>query len=652
MAGLSSIRGRGPGGPLVESIRESPELRAAVSPQSIYTYDEKRADYVERPGWGESKYEQLAKALRGLNPELTRMMAVGNQRFSEEQTAEGRELMHRNKMAWNEFVQANPEYAGLNPHLERGYKSADLETKAYDYQAALQDFYTTGGMANETDPEKVRESLNNFSKEWVSTNVQRGEFDPDLYNDHFLKPAEQAEGGVLSRYTQDRADEHLKQAVDKYSQLFASGIDSVLGGGANISDPDVSNGLSTNAATMMQEMEANGVPRTLAQTAVENAIINLAQAEGEEGYGDELLALAGKVKTGTGTLGGRPEFKAKVAQLQKQWESERRQKQSEYMQMVRFNKDQARDAAVPIIVKALSDAYNSGKPITDATTLLALPGVGVEHADIVNNLSNMFRGMKTFQPIMDQQTQTELAEAHLKARMGQMSPQEAVGMSGRYGLNATTDLVDTAYTAISGKDPVSIALQSPGVSSAVSTMEAQMLVFSAGAEKLDQETIKARAIEAKELLLDKVSVYVQEGERSGKSKSAEEIRVFARETAAALGKEAATRDFSLQRDIQTPEEKSKMGSAEYWQTNSKQYFTNTETASAELWAYVRDPKGESTNLQTRYGIPPQMVEKFAGNQAKLFGWDLGNMLLQYDKEQTDAAEKANRSYLYNYAIRR
>lgn len=638
MAGLSSIRGRGPGGPLVESVRESPELRATVSPQTIYSYDEKRADYVERPGYGRGKWESLAIALGGLNPELKRMLAINNQRWSEEETAMGRELMHRNKIAWNDFIKANPDYAGLNPHLERGYKSADLESKAQDYQAALQNFYTTGGLANETDPEKVRTALDTFGKDYITNNIRRDDFDPDLYNEHFLSPAQAAEGSILARHTGDRAKEHLNLALDKYSQLFANTIDSMLDGTANISNPDVFGGvmdnLSSHATALMQEMEMNGVPRSIANAAIEDAILNLAQAEGEDGHGHEILALADKITTGTGTIGGRPEFKAKAAGLQKQWENERRQRQAEYIQMYHFNKERARDNAEASIGKVLMDAYKSGEPILDATALMSLPGIGPEHLDIVTAVRNNYQSLITFRPVTDQRSQVDLAEDRLRARTGKMSPQEATALAARYGIDDASSLTDIAYTAMSGKDPVSNALQSHGVNSALDMLQTQIAAFGA-----DEDTFKARLVESKELLLDKVAVYVQEGERAGKSRTAEEIRVYAREQAAALGREAVSRDFGVRRDVQTPIEKYQMQDVSYWEANDKQYFSNSETAQNTLSAYVRKREETTSNIQTMYGIPPQMVEPFIVNQARIFNIDLKSLTTAHETEVRRANQK-------------
>lgn len=154
MSSISVRRNRG--GPQVESLRETGDLRPTASPQSIYSFDAKHSDFVERPSWGPNGWERLSAALSRLNPMLNQMAAHKEQEFYEEQTATGQELMHRNKVSWAEFIKTNPEYAGLNPHLERGYKGAELSSKAQDFQAALQDFYTTGGLMSEAGDGKTR----------------------------------------------------------------------------------------------------------------------------------------------------------------------------------------------------------------------------------------------------------------------------------------------------------------------------------------------------------------------------------------------------------------------------------------------------------------------------------------------------------------
>lgn len=650
MAGLSSIRGRGPGGPLAESIRESPELRATISPQTIYSYDEKRADYIERPGYGRGKWESLAVALGGLNPELKRMLAINNQRWSEEETAMGRELMHRNKMAWNDFIKANPDYAGLNPHLERGYKSADLESKAQDYQAALLDFYITGGLANETDPEKVRTALDTFGKDYIAGNIRRDDFDPDLYNEHFLSPAQAAEGAILGRHSQDRKTEHLNRALDKYSQLFASTIDSMLDGTANISNPDVFGGvmdnLSSHATVLMQEMEMNGVPRSIANAAVEDAILNLAQAEGEDGHGHEILALADKITTGTGTIGGRPEFKAKVAQLEKQWENQRRADASEARQIYLFNQQVAHKNAIRTVGEALVDAYNSSQPLPDLNALMALPGVGLDHIDAVVDAQNQFRRAATHDPLMDAAAEVEFAQDFNAARTGQLSLDDVMSRAGKYSQQDWLKLYSATSASLGGEDIISQTLKSPDVLKAdevlanlITQVEGDNLIagMSSRGEQAALDMIVAKA---KSDLHDELEVFCLE-----KPRSSAEIRLFLKEKTQDIFEKAST--ASLQ-DGETPQEGAQQpqhpnhpgqpqspqppAQASHPYENHK-YYDSEDQALDLTRAFIRgelDPK----TVAIQFGIPPEEMTHFIGAQAKLFNLNVETLLREYENERT------------------
>lgn len=643
MSSFSLRRNRG-GGPQVEDLRESRDLRAAASPQGIYSYDEKRSDYVERPPWGKNGWEQLASALSKLNPHINAWAARKEQEFFDEQTATGKELMHRNKVSWAEFVKNNPEYAGLNPHLERGYRAAELSAKGQDFQAALQDFYTTGGLVNETDPTKVRDAINAFGKDWTAKNVKPDGYDAELYAENFLRPAEAAEGGILNRHVNDRAEEHLKLAVEKHGQLLASTIDAVLDNTPNISNPQVFSAamdtIAAQAANQMAEMEASGVPRSQAAAVIEDAIINLAKAEGMEGQGDEILALAGRIKTGSGTIGGKPGFRAKEKAIREAWDNDRRQRNSEYMQMWHFNKAKAQEGAVTAIGNALMGAYKDRRPIPEATELMSLPGVGPEHIDIANAARNNFLGLTTYRPVMDKTAQLDFAVDRHLARIGSVSPQQAFEMVGRYGLDKAMDIYNTVVQSQSGTEPVSIALRSDGVKGALDTLEAQ-ITATATATGASPSILKARIIEARENLLDKISVYVQEGEQKNTSRSPEQIRVFAREVSLNIGQEPLFREQDTPRNIQSPEEKISMGMAGYWEKNSIKYFSTKEAADEAARQFIRNEAQTSHELQVKYGIPPGMVHNFLSNQARIYSIDMPGLVKEFEEaKQMEKDRKA------------
>lgn len=180
----------------------------------------------------------------------------------------------------------------------------------------------------------------------------------------------------------------------------------------------------------MVEMEASGVPRSRAAAVIEDAIINLAKAEGMDGHGKEILSLADRIQTGSGTIGGKPGFKAKVQALTEDWDRERRQRNSEHIQMWHFNKAKAQEGAVTTIGSALMEAYKGRRPMPEAAELMALPGVGPEHLDIANASRNNFLSLTTYQPVMDKTAQIDFAVDKHLARIGHVNPQQALEMVG------------------------------------------------------------------------------------------------------------------------------------------------------------------------------------------------------------------------------
>ena len=253
-------------GPVIEDLKEARDLQSEVTGRAANNiYVLKRPDEVAWPDRGQNSWQQLASALSGFNPELRNMLRVGEQRFYEEQTAEGQKLWDENKQSWKDFTESHPEYQGLNPHLERGYKTAQLAVKGQDFNAAIQEFYTQNNFANETDPEKVRAALTTFADGWKRANVMdSGEFDAKLYAEAFLPIAQQAEGSILSQYGRDRSKEHVNRAIEHYSQECGRDIEEIMSG--SIGNPDSWTQARVALGQRMQQqmdfMTANGLSRS------------------------------------------------------------------------------------------------------------------------------------------------------------------------------------------------------------------------------------------------------------------------------------------------------------------------------------------------------------------------------------------------------
>lgn len=616
MPTLSSRRHRGDGGPLVESLRDPRDLRAEVTPGSYRSYEKKHPDDIERPGRGASDgWEQLASALAKFNPALDRMAASKNARLVEEYAARGKEEMDRSKLDWKTFLEQNPEYQGVSPHFIRGYKSAELNSLAQLHQAALQDFFTTNFLANEPDPEKVRKATSEFSKTWTQQNVKYGDYDSDIYVDNYLKPAQQAEGAILSRHASNRANEHVKLGLETLGQNIVTSVDSVFDSTPNISNPDVMNtaldDLAQRTMGHMAEMEASGLTKSQATDVVMDSILNLAKGEGYEGYGKELLSLADKIKTGSGTIAGRPEFRAKVKDMLKGWENEQRQKRFENLQLRNEQRREAELNAKVDIGKALRDAYVNKQELPTPEELMSLPNVKDEHILLVNQVRGAFYGAISNTPRNDAQSQTEYLEDYNRARLGELSTADAMLLAPKYGTERAMQLYATAEAAHGEDSPVNRAYKSFAFQEGRKLLAAQVKALIDPMGNKPAETINARVAEAEQRLIDDVAKYVTENKGQYTSS---DLRDCVNKLSLEIGKDPAIRDFETLRNIRLPGEEAPQPAP---LPVKKQLGSNVQMRDFLLLMDTSPEKAEQF-VKSNFGHEGEAFREFVATQSKAY----------------------------------
>lgn len=650
---LKSLRARnGEGGPQIQGLRETKDIRSTVSSQGLYMYDEKRPDFIQYMGGGQN-WERLSSALRGLNPQLNAYLFKQGEDLRQRNTALGQELMHRNKTDWATFIKTHPEYAGLNPHLERGYKSAELMTKAQDYQAAQQDFYTTSGLVNETDTEKVRAALSEFGQKWIQENVSPEAlgyaYDPELYAENFLRPAQAAEGAIMNRHSGDRANENLKLVADNYSRLIGSSAETLFRNTPNLSDPDVFSGavkqFSNYVMGLQNEMLANGVPMSMANGIVEDAIIALAKGEGEEGFGDELLGIADQIQTGTGTLGGRPEFKAKKKALEEEWKHDRRQRNAEYIQMYRFNREKSHDEALKIVGTAMSNAYQSGEPQPDITALIALPGVGIDNLPAAVSAQNMFQASATYKPIMDKANQIDYVMDEGLARRGELTQEYILGSTVKYGPDKARQLADMNEKALLGADPVSLVLRSPQAEEGRQNISVSMTEAMGGKNEF-------KIAQAQRRYDDEMEAEALDRKKRGVSFSAAELRIVSTRIEREIMSDPSTTALKFGSGIMlTGEEQKAIKTPEFWASNKLSLFgasSGEDLKEAQLKiknAIIEryNNPGSIPDELIQLGLPNNLIDAALYNQASLHDLsapaiiELEKKRIEYNKQQKDNA---------------
>ena len=644
MAGLTSRRQRGDGGPIVEDLKESGTLRPEVAPQSIRTYDEKRSDYVERPAWGDNGWEQLAKALGKFNPVLDNMARAKGIKDAEDAAARGKEEMQRSKLDWKTFLEQNPEYQGLSPHFERGYKAAELNTRAQEHHAALQQFYTEGGLMNQVDPEKVSEALKEFSKNWIQENVKYGDYDSDIYVENFLKHAQQAEGAFLTRHVKDRADEHVNRGKGALGEFVVSTADTTYKQTPNIAHPTVlketNAKIASQLAAQMQAMEASGMKPSETIEAVSNAIINTAMAWGEEGFGDEFLAVADQIPTGTGTLGGRPEFKAKVKTLMDRWEGERRRKTLEYYSLREKRRTVETQEKRDGISQYISQCDDEGT-MPDEREISRI--AGGNHKMLAMEMYSSYRHHKQSPENFSPEKQARVAKREQDILLGLVGEDEISQGFGSYGWKVTNSHLALARKVASGDDPVTKAQSSNEAKAGAASLKAQVgalfrsTTSSAQGVPVDVETAETRAIqdEAVGHLLRRVALFTEDyiDTKKKEPSAAQRTEVISLEVERLKGIYQGRSKARAASAPDTPFRIEQPGNfAEYsesfWKMNKGQWLSEEEAKAAKAHINTEDASSVTMGYMNKFGLSHEQTLWMLKNQFELHG------LIPVPKEMT------------------
>ena len=601
--------------PQLENLKEAKDLKSAVYPRSVDIYSYKTPDWVQRPMGGPNSMTQLAAALSSFNPILNKMAAVQEERFFEEQTAEGMKLQHSledNAKSWEEFIKDNPEYAGLNPHLERGFKAAQLNTKAQEYAAAREKFYTDKNLSAIEDPEEVKRILAEFDTDFINTNVLPLGADGKLYVNNFLPAVQRAEGSLLERYTKDRANINLAKSESATEENILTTVDTMRLEGA--SQEQIAAKLGEIMQTMSSPM-AGSMPYPKIKEILTKSILQMAAAEGFDGDGEDILELADKIKTGTGTLGGTPEFKAAARAMKDKWKQQVRSRRMENLQLENESRRRAEYAAKEVVGKEFIDAYLNGKPLPEPAVLMSLPGVKPEHLHVISDVSNSFRSATTHRPVDDLKTQSEYMEDYNKARLGELHPAATLGFPDKYTIDKAIHLYNTAAAAQDSESPGNKALSSSGFQEARKTLAAQIKAQIEPTGIKSPDVIAARINEAEGFLIDEVLAYV--GEKKGVYDGAA-LRIFARQKALEIGKDPFIRDFESLRNIRNP---SDSNSNEPVTKPVTQQFRSEDEAGDVITTYLMDRDKARTTLSKHYNLTPEQVDQFIVDQLEAYGLD-------------------------------
>ena len=324
----------------IEKLRELAGLQSTIRSEALYSYNEVRPGYVERPDdLYSNPWMQLSKALAGFDQPLSELHRKQQEKEIEKSLAEGDTMFTNsevdpttgNRLAWKEYVEKNPAAAGLNPWVRKGYEMARMRSLGLDFKAQLQDAYSKNGLMNETDQAKVSQFIDQFERDFRKKHGLDDYDDKVILAENFTKEALEARAAILNRHVKDFAEENLKRVTQEFTQLTSKQLSSIVDNpNVNFSDPDVREQviipqLQEAIQRISQEAASYGVLNSDVPGIIFRALAAEATERGYENGGRELLEIAKNLDFGAGKLGDIPEYKDYITKAERQMEAQEEQ---------------------------------------------------------------------------------------------------------------------------------------------------------------------------------------------------------------------------------------------------------------------------------------------------------------------------------------
>lgn len=324
----------------IEKLRELAGLQSTIRSEALYSYNEAHPGYVERPDdLYSNPWMQLSRALAGFDKPLSELHQKQQEKEIEQSLADGETRFTNsaidpttgNRLAWKEYVEKNPDAAGLNPWVRKGYEVARMRSLGLDFKAQLQDAYSKNGLMNETDQAKVSQFIDQFERDFRKKHGLDDYDDKVILAENFTKEALEARAAILNRHVKDFAEENLKRVTQEFTQLTSKQLSSIVDNpNVNFSDPDVREQviipqLQDAIQRISQEAASYGVLNSDVPGIIFRALAAEATERGYENGGRELLDIAKNLDFGKGKLGDIPEYKDYITKAERQMDAQEEQ---------------------------------------------------------------------------------------------------------------------------------------------------------------------------------------------------------------------------------------------------------------------------------------------------------------------------------------
>ncbi|WP_018123371.1 hypothetical protein [Desulfovibrio oxyclinae] len=266
---------------VVQKLQQRRGAQPSINARAADSYVRQLPGMIGRPNMKSGGWTQLASALSDAEPKLQRFLDGKHEQWKSDQLEEGVALFQKNRMAWKEFVAANPEYAGANPHLQRGFNLAWLQNKGLDFEAELNGWWEDNrNKVDPNDPTSVNQGMNQFAEEWMEREFGQTDIDDDLVAEGLQKPMQKAIESVFTRHNQWRMNANIERAktelggyVNRIGDKYALAGDWETSAGT----VESAQKLAVEIQGQLDDMIANGLSATEANQRVVDELATVAK---------------------------------------------------------------------------------------------------------------------------------------------------------------------------------------------------------------------------------------------------------------------------------------------------------------------------------------------------------------------------------------
>lgn len=351
--------------PRVRELRTEPSLSPAVSSAQLYSFDEKRPDFVMEDRTAGMQYRQLAKALGQWDPVLAEI----GQRTQENKLAEGRTKMMRGEVTGEDGKPLTLEtiatwekgqgfFTGESRHFIQGVKSVLLENAGMAYDSHMQKFATESGLLNIKDPAERARILQEESTRYRQELLER--LGPDYKDDFpliekfFNNFQTQTQAKLVGHLASQQARIHSAEAQQAFQERIYATLDTVTNSPGYQSAPPAERQqmlarMLGGSRLLFENMGMSGPEVDALLLAETQNYLDSLETGPNDFRADDIIGALGLIPTKTGFLGQTAEVTAKLRQLQDKADArEERASAKEERRLALAEKQENRDVQVGI----------------------------------------------------------------------------------------------------------------------------------------------------------------------------------------------------------------------------------------------------------------------------------------------------------------